>query len=110
MINELHEGLKAGHGKEALGHVLDELVAYTKMHFAREEQYFAKTGYPGAAAHKKEHDELTRQVLEVQAKFKKGAVTSLSFEVMDFLKDWLTKHIQGSDQKYGPHLNAKGIH
>jgi len=110
MINELHGGLKVGHGKEVLGNVLDELVSYTRMHFAREEQYFAKTGYAAAAAHKKEHDDLTKQVLDVQAKYKAGAVTSLSLEVMDFLKNWLTNHIQGSDQKYGPHLNEKGIH
>ena len=27
---------------------------------------------------------------------------------MHFLRDWLVKHIQGSDQAYRPHLNAKG--
>ncbi len=110
MINDLHDGLKAGHGKEVLEKTLDNLVQYTKFHFDHEETLFAKTGYPGAFLHKKEHDELTRQVSEVQAKFKSGAVTCLSLEVMDFLKDWLVRHIQGSDQKYGPHLNANGVH
>ncbi len=110
MLNELHAGLKVGHGKEALGTVLDGLVSYTQIHFKREEQYFAATGYADGAAHKQEHDNLTKQVLDVQAKYKSGAVSSLSIEVMDFLKDWLTVHIQGSDQKYRPHLNAKGIH
>jgi hemerythrin len=28
---------------------------------------------------------------------------------MDFLKNWLIKHIQGSDKQYGPFLNAKGM-
>jgi len=28
---------------------------------------------------------------------------------MAFLKQWLTDHIQGSDQNYKAHLNAKGI-
>jgi hemerythrin len=28
---------------------------------------------------------------------------------MEFLKNWLTDHIMGSDQKYKPFLNAKGI-
>ena len=109
LLNELYEGITAGHGKETLGKVLDGLVSYTKMHFAREEHYFVKTGYPGAAAHKKEHDELTRQVLDVQARYKSGQISTLSLEVMSFLKNWLTNHIQGTDRKYGPHLNAKGI-
>jgi len=34
----------------------------------------------------------------------------LSLEVMNFLKDWLMNHIQGSDKKYGPYLNSHGIH
>jgi len=109
MINELHEGLKAGHGKDVLGKILDGLVSYTKFHFQREQQLFARTGYPEAEAHKKLHDDLTKQVLDVQAKFKSGAVTCLSLDVMEFLKNWLTNHIQGTDKKYGPHLNSKGI-
>jgi hemerythrin len=110
MVNELYDGITAGKGKEALGPILDESIDYTKVHFGHEEAFFARTGYPGAAAHKHEHDELTRQVLDVQAKYKTGAKLTLTLEVMNFLKEWLVHHIQGSDQKYGPHLNAKGIH
>jgi hemerythrin-like metal-binding protein len=110
LINDLHDGLKAGHGKEALGKILDGLVNYTKSHFAREEQFFSKTGYPNSHTHKKEHDDLTHQVLDVQAKYKSGDVATLSMDVMDFLKTWLTNHIQGSDQKYSTHLNAHGVH
>jgi len=70
---------------------------------------FARTAYPAAAAHKKEHDDLTKQVLDVKKKFQEGATATLSMEVLNFLRKWLLNHIQGSDKKYGPHLNAKGI-
>ena len=109
MVNELYDGIQAGKGKEKLGSVLDALVDYTKMHFAREEKFFAQTAYPDSAAHKKEHEALTKQVADVQAKFKAGATSTLSLEVMNFLKNWLINHIQGSDKKYGPHLNGKGV-
>jgi len=33
----------------------------------------------------------------------------MSVEVMEFLKDWLEKHILGTDRKYGPFLNDKGV-
>ncbi len=109
MLNDLYDGVQAGKAAEALGKVLDGLISYTAAHFRHEEELFAKTGYPAATAHKKEHDDLTRQVLDVQAKYKAGISGTLSLEVMTFLKNWLVTHIQGSDRSYGPHLNANGV-
>ncbi len=109
MLNELYDAIQAGRGKDALGKILDGLIAYTAGHFAHEERLFAETGYPASAAHTKEHEDLKKQVLDVQAKYRAGATGVLSLEVMNFLKNWLVVHIQGSDRKYGPHLNAKGI-
>ena len=109
MLNELFDGIQAGRAGDSLGKVLDGLIAYTAAHFKHEEDLFAKTGYPDAAAHKKEHDDLTKQVLDVQAKYKAGVTGTLSLEVMNFLKNWLVKHIQGSDKAYSPHLNSKGV-
>ena len=109
MVNQLFDGIQSGHGKESVGKILDGLIAYTKVHFGNEERYFAQTGYPAAPAHKQEHDDLTRQVVSVQQKYRAGTTNVLSLEVLNFLKNWLVKHIQGSDQKYGPYLNAKGI-
>jgi hemerythrin len=110
MVNELYDAMQAGQGRDSLGRILNGLVQYTKFHFAREEKFFAQTGYPAAVPHKQEHDALTRQVLDVQQKYAAGATATLSLDVMQFLKNWLVNHIQGSDQKYRPHLNAKGIH
>ncbi|MBP2290441.1 bacteriohemerythrin [Azospirillum rugosum] len=109
MVNELFDAVQAGRGKDALGKILDGLIAYTKTHFANEERYFQQLGYPDLAAHKAEHDALARQVLDVQQKYHSGATATLSMEVMNFLKNWLVKHIQGTDKKYGPFLNGKGI-
>jgi len=107
MLNSLYEGMKNGQGKEVVGKVLDDLVRYTKFHFAREEEFFAKTGYP-AVEHKKEHAELVKQAETLQSRHKSGEV-ALSVETLIFLKDWLTNHIQGTDKKYSSHLNANGI-
>lgn len=109
MVNDLYDAMRAGHGRDTLGRILNELVQYTKVHFAREEKFFAQTGYLAAAAHKQQHDTLTGQVLEVQQKYAAGASASLSIDVLQFLKNWLINHIQGSDQKYRPHLNEHGI-
>ena len=110
MVNDLYDAVSAGKGADQMGKILDGLIDYTKSHFAREETFFAQHNYPESAAHKREHAELTRQVLDVQAKYKAGATSTLSLQVLNFLKDWLLKHIQGSDKHYVPYLKAQGVH
>jgi hemerythrin len=109
MLNALFDAVQAGKGKDVLGKTLDGLIDYTKSHFAREEQYMLKCGYPDLATHKKEHEDLAKQVLDVQKKYHGGSTATLSMEVMNFLKNWLIKHIQGTDKKYTPFMLAKGI-
>ena len=109
LINDLFDAVQAGRGRQALGAVLDELVDYTKTHFAHEEHQFKKAGYPAFAEHKKEHDTLTKQVIDIQRKYHAGATAMLSMEVMSFLKSWLVNHIQGTDSLYTAFLNEKGV-
>ena len=66
--------------------------------------------FPAFAAHKAEHDALTAQVIDVQKKYNSGATAALSMEVMNFLKNWLVKHIMGTDKGYSSFLNEKGLH
>jgi hemerythrin len=108
MINELHSAMGSGKGQDAMGKVLTGLVEYTKTHFSYEEKLMQQHNYPGYLSHKGLHDALTKQVLDLQSKFQegKGVVT---VAVMNFLKDWLTNHIQNTDKKYGPFLNNKGV-
>ena len=109
MVNDLFDAMHASHGKDVLGPILDGLVSYTVTHFKHEEELMARHGFPESAAHRAEHVALTKQVAEIQAKYRAGATTVLTLEVMTFLKNWLTKHILGTDKHYGPFLNAKGI-
>jgi hemerythrin len=109
LLNDLHDGIEAGRTRATLESVLEGLSRYTKIHFAREERLFAETGFAGAAAHKAEHDLMARRVMNMQSRFENGQSLELSLEAMNFIKSWLTHHIQGSDREYGPCLNAKGI-
>lgn len=109
MLNELFDAVQAGRGRDALGKILDALIEYTKSHFANEERFMTQHSYPDFAAHKKEHEDLAKQVLDVQKKYHSGATATLGMEVMNFLKNWLIKHIQGTDMKYSPFLKAKGV-
>ena len=109
LLNDFYDAAQAGKGKEKLEPLLAARIDYTKVHFAHEEQLFAKTSYPEAAAHKKLHDDLTGQVLALQKRYKDGDKAALSVEVLKFLKNWLITHIQGADKEYGPHLAHQGV-
>jgi hemerythrin len=108
MINELHSAMGSGKGKEAMGLILTRLVDYTKTHFAAEEQLMLKHAYPGYVSHKALHDDLTKQVVDLQNKLQAGKVL-VTVQVMNFLKDWLSNHILNTDKRYGPYLKGKGI-
>ncbi len=105
---ELHAAMSAGKAKSALSQILDRLVQYTAVHFNYEERLMEIHGYPNLAQHRAEHQALTRKVLAFQSDFEngKGAVT---VQVLHFLRDWLEKHIAGSDQCYSPFLRAKKV-
>jgi hemerythrin len=108
LINQLHDAMKTGQGKEVIGDVLKGLITYTQNHFAAEERLMKAHGYPAYGNHKKEHNNLTMKVLDFQKGFTEGSAL-LSQTVMTFLKEWLTNHIQGVDKEYGPFLNGKGV-
>jgi hemerythrin len=109
LLNQLHDGMMAGKGKDILGGILKGLVDYTVTHFRYEEQLFARTGYPESEEHKNEHAELVRKVEEIQRQYATTGAKALTIPVMNFLKDWLSLHIVGTDKRYAPHLIAKGV-
>ncbi len=110
MLDQLYQDLHDGKPPRELLRKLDEIVTCIGVHFAHEEGYFDKTGYPEpeASKHKKEHVGLTAQIKELQAKYKTEPKV-LSENVMAFLKNWLVDHIKGKDKKYAAHLVANGI-
>lgn len=105
---ELYKAMSVGQGKASLARILDRLVQYTAVHFAHEERLMRLNDYPDFQAHKAEHDALTRQVLAFQADFEGGRV-SLTVQLLQFLKDWLEKHIKVSDIAYAPCLKQKAV-
>lgn len=104
IAHELYEAMTAGQGKSALAKILDRLVQYTAVHFAHEERLMRLNDYPERATHKVEHDALTKQVLQFQTDFKSGRVT-ITVQLLQFIKEWLEKHIKGSDMRYVPCLS-----
>lgn len=103
LLNGLYRAMRAGETNEPLRGLLDELLDYTRGHFAREESLMSRHGFPGYVAHKLEHEQLRRKVEELQGELDKGRI-SLSIEIFQFLRNWLSNHILDVDQRYAPFL------
>lgn len=108
LINTLSDGMATGKSKEILEKLFDDIVKYTVTHFAFEKKLFEEHKYAETAAHLAEHDQLVKQALELQTKFKSGNV-SISLSTQKFLVDWLKNHIMGTDKKYSKFLTEKGV-
>lgn len=104
-INELHHAMMAGAGKQKLEEILNELMDYTNYHFQAEEAAMIDADYPDLLEHKKQHQELIDQLNNLIADFKNNRL-EVTIETSKFLKEWLFKHIQGTDKKYASYIKS----
>jgi len=108
LINALHDAMRVGKGRAVIGQIVAELSAYTQTHFHAEEALMEQANYPALAGHRVEHQRFVARVAEFQKELNAGTGGN-SVAVLEFLKDWLAKHIKKLDQSYSAHLNANGI-
>jgi hemerythrin-like metal-binding protein len=108
MCRELHAAMVTGQGKAVVSRTLDRLTQYTTVHFAHEERLMRLYDYPDFAAHRAEHQALTKQVLKFQEDFAAGRVT-ITVQLLQFLRGWLQTHILASDLKLAPYLKERAV-
>jgi hemerythrin-like metal-binding protein len=106
IINKLHEAMRMGGKPEALKSVSDDLVSYTRYHFGYEEKMLAQAGYAELEEHKRKHRAMVTQVEGFASEITSGR-TSVPLRLKSFLKDWLTRHIMETDQRYSDHLAGR---
>jgi hemerythrin len=107
LVNRMHQAIHERHGSDVVKGILAELVDYTRIHFAVEESLMRILDYPGYEKHKLVHEELYNHVIQLQTKVESGK-TAIGFELMHFLKNWLTKHIMEEDREYSSCFLAAG--
>ncbi|WP_029893408.1 bacteriohemerythrin [Desulfohalovibrio reitneri] len=107
LINELFEAYMAGREREHLAATIRELSDYAGYHFATEERLMLEHDYPETSAHLDQHLEFTDRVLGFLGDYAAGK-NDLSAELLDYLTDWWTSHVSGTDKKLGDFLNEVG--
>ncbi|MBI5592714.1 MAG: hemerythrin family protein [Deltaproteobacteria bacterium] len=73
-----------------------------------EEQLMKTHCFPAYLNHRHEHRTMTQKVSELQEQFNAGNIAT-TIDTMNFLREWLDRHIMETDKKYSGFLNSKCI-
>ena len=107
LINQLQTAVDYSTGEEFEREALDELVKYTKTHFAHEESLMQQYGYPDYEPHTAEHKKMIGIVEDVLTEYDQDKERAI-LSALNFLRDWLINHINGTDKQYSSFLIEKG--
>ena len=106
IINGLNDAMRQGNSRSAVSSLVDELVDYTRHHFAFEEKFFDQHGYRGATGHKETHRRFVAEIEGFRTRINEGA-PGVGVALMHLLREWLVKHILSADRKYADEIAAK---
>lgn len=96
-VNRLVDARKGGN-RILVGQVLNDVIDYTRTHFAFEEKLLQEAGYPYFDAHCSVHHRFVEKIETLQAQFQQSEDVSETLERM--LSRWLMTHIRSDDAAY----------
>ena len=108
LLNDLLSAMKNGLANTVSTSIILELEKYAVIHFQKEEFFFKRFNYSGAEKHIIEHQLFIQKVNTLKADVKAGKIAS-TFELLNFLKNWIEHHILEVDKEYIECFNANGL-
>ncbi|MDR3192036.1 MAG: bacteriohemerythrin [Treponema sp.] len=113
LTNELYQGCLMGDdvARDYFMKTVKGVVDYVGKHFSAEEKMLENINYPGLGAHKKQHEEFVKKILEDVKSFQDGK-KFVPNEFVRYLRDWILSHIAVEDKLYADYifnLKKKGL-
>ncbi len=109
-LNDVSDALTSSLGSGHIVQTLGFLCDYTAHHFSSEEKHMVAQSYPELEEHRAKHAELKTTLDNLLDDFnEEGATPRLAEAIDTFLANWLIRHIQDVDQRFGAFLKEKGI-
>ncbi|MCP1373286.1 bacteriohemerythrin [Dyella sp. Sa] len=105
-LNQLHASIVEHHATKDAPAILDRLVEYTHIHFAVEESLMHLFDYPEYEEHEHSLEALIDEAMQSRL-FSEGR--PITFELLHFLKKWLTGHIMEGDARYTSYFLSCGV-
>ena len=81
------------------------LLSYAVMHFATEDRLMIESGYPGFAAHQKEHEAALEMITFLESSYCNGEPNAAE-ELVRFIEFWAHDHISRADHELETYLSS----
>jgi hemerythrin-like metal-binding protein len=107
ILNRLYDTIQ-NDDQSLLPEILKDLTDYAVYHFNTEEKYFDQFKFSGSDEHKLEHKKLKEKVAGFLSR-KDEDPLRVSYELLDFLEDWLVHHLAELDKKYTKCFKDHGL-
>ena len=109
MLNRLNDAVKNNESREDIYRIIDDVIAFTRLHFATEEQLMIQSGYTDIEWHKDKHKQLIQDALHL-----KGKLAYVGEEMFtDWFNHWpfarVLAHIQYADKQFEDQLLQSGM-
>lgn len=89
--------------------IIDELLEYTKYHFEYEEKMLKEYNYDHIHNQEEEHGFYVYKINEVASRDEQDIDDNqrkVVLEIIDFLSEWISKHINVADRQYAVFLKT----
>jgi hemerythrin len=104
LINKLDDAVKNDEPLHRVEGIIDDVIAYSRFHFAAEERLMDLYQYPHVEAHKDKHKQLLHDAFKFKEKFRYIG----KHEFADWLNHWpfahILAHIVYADRQVEDHI------
>ncbi len=107
LLNEAYEAMLDQCPRETTGRLLEDLDAYTRLHFRYEERYFGQFDESMRDSHLRAHAALERRLAALRGRHAAGE-PNVILHVVTFMRDWILNHVMKTDSRYRPFIQAAG--
>lgn len=108
VMDRLRGGVQQGEPRPVIEALLEDLVACSERHFATEEAFMARMGYPDLPQHLAEHASMLTSLRELRVKFQESH-QAMALMVPTFMEGWLKHHISDGDFGFVTFLKARNL-
>ena len=107
-LNRLNDAVKNRESREDIYRIIDDVIAFTRLHFATEEQLMLQSVYPEIESHRGLHMQLIQDALHL-----KGKLDYVGDEMFtEWFNHWpfsrVLAHIQYADRQVEDYISQSG--